>query len=133
MINPGNTANRDRHQTALYSTLISVIGDVGAIQAFDDELNIQGTPDLAFNDMMGYGIVVTWIGADSPRSGETRGYTHNFSLMLHAPTHSDYFTLAQAVVDGIPAGDWQAFQSCEVHADCDGVQSVSILPDHRLR
>ena len=108
--------------------LVDFLGDTASIQAYDDESILAGTADLAELGMTGRAVLVVWNGAELPREGETRGWTHSFRIHLKAESITSYYTLAQLIIDGQPAGDCESFLNCNISDLTDGIQNVSIVP-----
>jgi len=109
--------------------LLDLVGDEHAIQAYDDESQINGTLENAEFSMLGTSVLVGWTGAELPREGETRGWTHHLKIVLNADGILAYFTLAQTILDGTAEGDCDSFLNSEIHPDCDGIQNAELTPE----
>lgn len=133
MLNPATLQDAIVDQLRAIPDLVAMVGDEGSIQAYDDESLVHGDPEISAADMMGVSVLVVWAGAEMPRQGETRGWTHRFRIFLRADSISSYYSLVQAIVDGVPAppaGDGTCtFLDGVVHQDCDGIQDLEVAPE----
>lgn len=133
MISPTTLQNAIITQLRAIPELIALVGDEEAIQAYDDESLVHGHPETSAADMLGVSVLVVWAGAEMPRQGETRGWSHRFRFYLKADSITSYYSLVQAIVDGVPAppaGDGvTSFLDGVVHPECDGVQDLEIIPE----
>lgn len=112
--------------------LVSEIGDLGSIQAYDDESLIDGDAATTAAGLMGKALLVVWMGTESPRTGELRGWRHKFTIIIEAPDITTHHRIAQLIIDGVPqppAGDGVcSFLNSEI-PDTDGIQEVVIEPE----
>lgn len=129
MINPLDLQNAIVDKLRAIPALIALVGDMGSIQAYDDESQTDGTLDGSELGMMDTAILVGWLGAQLPRMGETRGWTHQFKIVLKADSIMVYYQLAQLIFDGIPDGEYDTFLNCMIHQDCDGIQNAELNRD----
>lgn len=129
MLNPTDLQDRLVELLRAIPELVSEVGDTGSIQAYDDESLIDGDADLTAASMLGKAVLVVWTGAECPRAGETRGWTHKFTIFLEAPDIRAYHRLAQIIIDGVPTppdGDGHAsFIESDVPGT-DGIQEVEL-------
>jgi hypothetical protein len=105
MINPLDLQNAIVDKLRDIPELVDFIGDIGEIQGYDEESQTEGTEDGAEFSMMGRAVMVSWKGAELPRTGETRGWKHAFKIALKAESIQSYYSLAQLIFDGKPDGD----------------------------
>lgn len=129
MLNPQDLQNAIVGKLQAIAELVSFIGDIGEIQAYDDESQVSGNPEEAEFSMMSRGVLVIWTGAELPRLGEMRGWKHTFKLALKAESIQSYFTLAKLIMDGVPAGECDNFLNVTIHPECDGIQDAEVLPE----
>jgi len=135
MINPLDIQSNIVALLQAIPELVDAVGDVDSIQGHDDESVFAGDADTAAMNMMGRAILVAWTGAELPREGETRGWTHNFRIAVKAQSITDYFSIAKMIFDGIPqepAGDGcNTFLNSTIHDECDGVQNADLSPQSK--
>jgi hypothetical protein len=119
MLNPSDLQNAIVAKLQAIPGLVDIVGDIGEITAYDDESQISGDPNTAEFSMMGRALMVFWEGAELPRTGETRGWKHTFRIALKAESIQAYYTMAQAIFDGVPdvpTGDgFNSFLNCDIH------------------
>ena len=73
------------------------------INAYDEESQIYRNPDEARDNLTyGTGMVAFYEGGTFPRSGETRGVRHEFSILLKCSSDVGYFELMPNIYDGVP-------------------------------
>ena len=128
MINPSTLQDAIVTKLRAIAALVDFVGDAAEIQAYDDESQIAGDPDTAEFSMLGRAVMLVWDGAQLPREGDTRGWKHSFRLHLKAESIMAYYTLAQLIFDGVPAGECFNFLNSNISDLTDGIQDAEIVP-----
>lgn len=134
MISPLDLQNAIVDKLRAIPELVSFIGDVAEIQAYDDESQTDGDWETTEFGMQGRAVMVMWTGTELPRTGETRGWKHSFKIALKSESIQAYFQAVKLIIDGVPTGDGiPAGEACNflnsTFQACDGIQELEILPE----
>lgn len=108
------------------------------IDAYDSESELYKNVDQALDNMnQATSVLVFWEGCEFPRTGETKGPNHKFSMFLRCQSSASvsnalgYHDLIQAIMDGKPeppSGDgyWKFIDS-EL-TNCEPFNELSVTP-----